>query len=108
MKNEAKKKILFFISGSVPSEEESKKAKKIDEKVCFRNALFIDPKGCLEYCDFVMGDIPESYSEIPIFGGKNVKEFKKETEAGKKGSEESSKSNSDEQKKVDVIWKPNP
>ena len=61
-------KTLFFIKGSLPSEEDFKKASEIEGKVCFRNADMIgggDEK--LEVCDFVTGIVPDSYSEIPEY-----------------------------------------
>ena len=60
-----KTKVLFFINGSLPTEDELLQAKGIDAKVCFRNALMIGDEHKPEDCDFVTGAIPEAYFEFP-------------------------------------------
>jgi hypothetical protein len=68
-------KILFFINGALPTEEEKKKALSLKKhKVCFRNANFIDNSANIEKCDFVLGEIPDSYSEVAVYGEK-IKEL---------------------------------
>ena len=59
-----KTKILFFIEGSLPTEDELEKAEKITGKVCFRNALMIGDEHKPEECDYVCGHIPECYRDF--------------------------------------------
>lgn len=60
-----KTKILYFINGSLPTEEDFKIAKTIDAKVCFRNVNMIGDDEKLEDCNFVLGCVPKIYNEIP-------------------------------------------
>lgn len=71
-----KKKILYFIKGPLATEKQIEFSKENENKVCFRNVDFYNSDGCLEQCDFVMGEIPFKYkeAEIPIFGVKSIKE----------------------------------
>lgn len=86
------RKVLFFISKSVPSEEELKLAKNYKNcKVCFRNVNFIDPKGCIEKADLYIGKVPANYP-------KGKKEVKQENEKQEE--------NKTEEKKT-PIWSPN-
>lgn len=61
-------KTLFFIADVVPSEKEKEAASKIEGKVCFRNARFVDESSNLESCDFVAGKVPKSYRKINFYG----------------------------------------
>ena len=57
-------KILFFITGAVPSAEEFETAQALNADVKFRNALAVsnEPQS-LEVCDGVAGDVPQIYAE---------------------------------------------
>jgi len=55
--------ILFFTAGMVPTEEEL--AAGLAARAKFRNASLHDDK--LEECDFVMGEVPDTYDEVPRY-----------------------------------------
>lgn len=75
-------KILFFINGSLPTEKQIEFSKTCKDKVCFRNLKFYDSNGCMESCDFVLGEVPEKYkeAEIPVYGKQEKKPEVKEPE----------------------------
>lgn len=61
----AKSKVLFFISGPVPSDAQQAQADEITttkRAVMFRNALQVGPNDCLERADYVCGEVPPRYS----------------------------------------------
>lgn len=61
-----KKKVLFFISGPVPSAEQMSQADKLTnlrQNVMFRNGLQVSDDDSLEKCDYVAGDVPKRYAE---------------------------------------------
>ena len=60
----AKLRILFFIAGMVPTEDERKAATKIGNCV-FRNSSNYEKTTSTEVCDFVAGLIPDLYSDFP-------------------------------------------
>ena len=67
-------KVLFFINGSNPTEEEFKLASEMKAKVCFRNARVVRSDECAEKCDGVCGDfIPEPYRKYETFGEPKAK-----------------------------------
>jgi hypothetical protein len=69
-------RILFFINGSIPSEEEVAEAESLGFNVTFRNALFVAAEGALEACDGVAGDVPERYAAKYPSAEEVVEEFK--------------------------------
>lgn len=55
------KKILYFIEGSVPGEDDLQMAEKMNGNVCFRNA-WMDAEGTyIEDADEVAGKAPARY-----------------------------------------------
>lgn len=56
--------VLFFTLGMVPTEEELEAG--LAARAKFRNAALHDGKR--EECDFVMGEVPDSYADVPRFG----------------------------------------
>lgn len=59
-------RILFFIAGSTPTDEEFEAAQKYLPNMAFRNAAFVDASasvGSLEHCDGVAGMVPEVYAK---------------------------------------------
>lgn len=59
-----KRKILFFISGPVPTEAQEQLANELANTkttVCFRNGLQVSSDDSLEKCDAVAGDVPARY-----------------------------------------------
>lgn len=60
------KKILYFISGPVPTKEQEAEAASLG--ALFRNAAIADKTGFVESCDAVAGDVPERYGRFPLVG----------------------------------------
>lgn len=58
-------KILFFVDGVAPSNEDFETASKLTAQVVFRNARAVPAEGALEECDGVAGAVPPSYAELP-------------------------------------------
>lgn len=58
-----KKTILFFIEGSIPTDEERAAAEKLGTSR-FRNARLVKDSDPIEKCDAVAGAIPEIYKNI--------------------------------------------
>lgn len=56
-------RILYFISGMVPTPEQTEEADSFGPGVAFRNAGLIHPDAPIEEADGVAGDVPESYKE---------------------------------------------
>lgn len=99
----AQTKILFFIADVLPSVKEKEIASKIDGKVCFRNAKFIDEVANLESCDFVLGKVPKNYKVIPFYGSKP----KEENKIIKKDEEKKEEKKEETKSILQNIWKPN-
>ncbi len=55
-------KIIFFIKGVRPSNEEQLIAESLGLNVVFRNANYISETGSLEKCDGVAGKVPAVYA----------------------------------------------
>lgn len=59
-------RILFFIAGATPTDDEFEAAQKYLPNMAFRNAAFVPPDatvGSLEQCDGVAGLVPEIYAK---------------------------------------------
>jgi hypothetical protein len=56
-------RILFFINGAVPTQEDYTAAAKLAANVSFRNANAVPSEGALEACDGVAGHVPERYAK---------------------------------------------
>lgn len=56
-------RILFFISGPVPTPEQVEEADDLGPGVMFRNATLIVADGPIEDADAVAGDVPENYAK---------------------------------------------
>jgi len=56
--------VLYFTAGMVPTKEELEAGMQAHAK--FRNSQLHDGK--TEKADYVMGEIPESYKEYPVWG----------------------------------------
>ena len=59
------RKILFFINGSSPSDDELNAANELGGNVCFRNALADDGR-YVESCDAVAGNVPRQYDGVDV------------------------------------------
>lgn len=57
-------KIIYFIAGMSPTDEEKEDAEKIGTSI-FRNASKYSEVTSTENCDFVAGLVPEIYSKFP-------------------------------------------
>lgn len=74
-----KRKILFFTATAFITEEQKNLGKLMGAQ--FRNATHVDPSN-LEDCDFVAGDVPECYSDYPVYGPEEAAEaLKKATDS---------------------------
>lgn len=58
-------KVLFFVAGNMPTQEDFEAAADLKATVSFRNASAILPDGYVEVCDGVAGEVPESYAHLP-------------------------------------------
>lgn len=59
-------KIIYFIDGFAPSEDEKLEAMSFGIKTVFRNSQYIVDGETLEHCDAVAGTfIPDSYAHLP-------------------------------------------
>lgn len=56
-------RILYFISGTVPSSEQVREAQKFGPNTSFRNATLVSSEGALEAADGVAGDVPTRYAD---------------------------------------------
>lgn len=57
-------RILFFINGCAPTDEERLQAEKLQANVVFRNARAVPAEAhSLEVCDGVAGKVPTLYAE---------------------------------------------
>jgi len=68
-------KVLYFVAGSRPSNDDMEAGAKMGPGVFYRNANFIQPEIPLEACDYVAGPaIPANYREaFPKFRMKKEK-----------------------------------
>lgn len=65
MKLNKKCKILYFVDGPAPSNEDFEAAENMKAHVVFRNARAVSDAESLENCDGVAGLIPEIYKNKP-------------------------------------------
>jgi hypothetical protein len=80
--------ILYFINGHVPSAEQLEEGQAVGAK--FRNANLVGPPrfdkdgnpALEEHADYVMGDVPEAYEDVPRFGDKDEHEEIEDPTAG--------------------------
>ena len=56
-------RVLYFISGTVPSSEQVREAQKFGPNTSFRNATLVSSEGALEAADGVAGDVPTRYAD---------------------------------------------
>lgn len=56
-------RILYFISGTVPTKEQVREAQKFGPNTSFRNATLVSSEGALEAADGVAGDVPTRYAD---------------------------------------------
>lgn len=56
-------RILYFISGTVPTKEQVREAQKFGPNTSFRNATLVSAEGALEAADGVAGDVPTRYAD---------------------------------------------
>lgn len=61
-------RVLFFINGIIPTDEEKKRFEAIaSTKKAFRNIQFITPGLSIERCDAVEGLVPKEYKHLPNY-----------------------------------------
>jgi hypothetical protein len=86
-----KKKVLFFIKGSMPTKENFSEAQKIETEksycVVFRNYHFVSEDEKPEHCDFVCGTVPKSYSEFNKISEDETEEQNNNVKGKGKGKE---------------------
>lgn len=82
-----RKRVIYFVKGRQPKQEQIDRAVKMAEDVVFRNALMVGPEDKCEQCDAVMGFVPAQYkkADIPVISIK--KEATKDDASGAKGGE---------------------
>lgn len=56
------KKIIYWLSGSIPTEADRLTAFTYGPGVVFRNSQHVPSEGALEACDACGGDVPERYA----------------------------------------------
>ena len=95
-------RILFFVKGSLPSKEAYDIADEFGVNVAFRNASVIRDGACIEACDGVAGEVPESYSHIRP-AKEVIAEYRKPSKAK---AEETTKQ--EETAKPEEVEKPKP
>lgn len=104
-------KILYFIKGSMPSDDDFKNAESFGVNVSFRNALFITDVGTLEHCDGVTGVVPEKYANEFNTAEAAIAAFKKQYESFAKKPTNSKVEEIEEVEKnisdKNVAWKAN-
>lgn len=74
-------RILFFISGSLPTEEQFVSAESYGPNVSFRNGLLVPADGTLEVCDGVAGSVPDRYADAYPSAEEAIKAYKEAREA---------------------------
>jgi len=90
-------KILYFIKGTLPSDEAYDIADGLGTNVAFRNVDFIVDTNALEDCDGVAGEVPAAYAKKYPTAEKALKQFKverKRTADEKKAKRENNEVNS--------------
>lgn len=75
-------KVLYFIRGSMPTEEQVEEAESFGIPVSYRNVEFYEEGMTLEECEGVAGDVPEAYAEAYPTAEKAIADYK----AGKKAA----------------------
>lgn len=66
-------RLLYFIDGPKPSEDDLAAAVAITEyDVAFRNAQLVPGTGALENCQAVAGCVPPTYRHLPTVGGEEL------------------------------------
>lgn len=63
-------RILYFIKGITPQDDEIADAYQFGSNVTFRNAALVGTEGATEKCDGVAGAVPKLYAGLP--DGKQV------------------------------------
>jgi hypothetical protein len=58
-------RILYFLTGPVPTEAERKDAVRYGSGVTYRNANLVPSEGATEACDGVAGTVPPLYKDKP-------------------------------------------
>lgn len=86
MKLNKKCKILYFVDGPAPSNEDFEAAENMKAHVVFRNARAVSDAESLEQCDGVAGLVPEIYKSKPK-AEDAIKDFKKKVEEVINGDE---------------------
>ena len=71
-------KILYFIKGTLPSDEAYDVADNFGTNVAFRNVDFIVETNALEDCDGVAGEVPAAYAKKYPTAEKALEQFKVE------------------------------
>ncbi len=69
----AKKKILYWLKDGVATEAQEEEGRSVGAQ--FRNAYYAEEGGeddPIEKCDYVMGDVPASYSDVSVFRSKTA------------------------------------
>lgn len=56
-------RILYFISGTLPTKEQLREAQKFGPNTSFRNGTLVSSEGALEAADGVAGDVPTRYAD---------------------------------------------
>lgn len=79
-------RILFFIAGAVPTDEEYDGAADLKANVAFRNAQHIPAEGALEACDGVAGLVPERYAKAFPDAAEAIKKKDAERKAAQKNT----------------------
>lgn len=74
-------RILFFVAGVMPTEEDFAAAEKLGPNVSFRNASAVPNDGALEKCDGVAGKVPARYAEAFPTAEEAIAEYEAEKEA---------------------------
>lgn len=95
------KRVLYFINGPVPTQEQIEEAEGIRGKVSFRNATCVTPEEALEKCDAVAGLVPHGYKKLPFVGNEVEKVGEKQPKAQKE-----TKATKQPDIKVETDWKP--
>lgn len=64
-----KKPVILYFVGRVPKPEQIREGKAVGAQ--FRNKHFVNPENP-EPCDYVMGEVPECYKEVPNYDAEAV------------------------------------
>ena len=63
MADKARYRVLYFIVGSAPNDEQRNDIAKYGPHATFRNAQYAQGDECLEFCTAVCGDVPAGYAK---------------------------------------------